>query len=78
MNTMIGKTIVYAKTYELASDYGDIDVYSFISTSDGMIYMIMFLGDDAESNIVNYEAISKERYSVLFEELEERVVVSRS
>jgi hypothetical protein len=46
-NTMIGKTIVYAKTYELASEYGDIDVYSFISTSDGMIYMIMFLGDDA-------------------------------
>ena len=61
--SLIGKTITYAKTF---GEYGDDDLYSFIKTSDGMIFVMMMFGsDDPEENVMNYKPITIQEYDEL-------------
>ncbi|ARR75035.1 hypothetical protein SAGO17_00117 [Mimivirus AB-566-O17] len=68
MSMIIGKTIEYAKTHEWESYNGELLVYSFIKTSDGMIFYIKIEGEENEGDVLDYQQISKEDYLNLIKE----------
>ena len=66
MSKIIGKTIEYAKTHELEGYNGGV-IYSFIKTSDGMIFYTMI---DNDESVLDYSPMNCEDYMNLIKELE--------